>query len=98
LLFNSDWDAMGLTPLEAISHGVPVVASVVNGGLKEVLASPQWGFLLNRHEPEVLAAEVMRLIQNPAEAQKLGLAGRGHLRAVSDPEKIAIAHEKLWRT
>jgi trehalose synthase len=87
---------MGLTPLEAISHGIPVVASVVNGGLKEILSAPQWGFLLNRHEPEVLAAEAMRLLQNPDAGRKLGLAGREHLRDISDPEKIAIAHEKLW--
>jgi glycosyltransferase involved in cell wall biosynthesis len=30
MLFNSDWDAMGLTPLEAMSYGVPAVCSVVN--------------------------------------------------------------------
>ncbi len=37
LLFNSDWDALGLTPVEAMSYGVPVVASVEHGGLGEIL-------------------------------------------------------------
>jgi len=97
LLFNSDWDSMGLTPLEAVSHGIPVVASVVNGGLKEILSSPEWGFLLDRHEPETLAAAVLHLLQNPAAARQIGLAGRERVRLVSDPEAIAIEHEKLWK-
>jgi len=97
LLFNSDWDAMGLTPLEAMSYGVPVVASVVNGGLKEILSSPDWGTLLERHEPENLAAAVMHLLQTPAAAKAISLAGRERVRLISDPEAIAIEHEKLWR-
>jgi glycosyltransferase involved in cell wall biosynthesis len=96
LLFNSDWDAMGLTPLEAMSHGVPVVASVVNGGLKEILSSPGWGFLLDRHEPETLAAAVVHLQHNQAASRQIGTAGRERVRLISDPETISIEHEKLW--
>src|SRR5581483_10576503 len=29
LQFNSDWDALGLTPVEAMSFGIPVVCSVL---------------------------------------------------------------------
>lgn len=95
LLFNSDWDAMGLTPLEAAAQGVPVVASVVNGGLKEIISSPEWGILLDRHDPEQLAEAAGRLLENPEAARKLGQAGREHIREVSDPAKIAAAHEQL---
>lgn len=97
LLFNSDWDAMGLTPLEAVSYGVPVVTSVVNGGLKEILSSPEWGFLLDRHDLESLADAVLYQLQNPSAARKTGLAGREHVRSISDPETISIQHEKLWQ-
>ena len=34
LLFSSDWDALGMTPIEAMSYGVPVVASVKRGGTR----------------------------------------------------------------
>jgi glycosyltransferase involved in cell wall biosynthesis len=71
------------------------VASVVNGGLKEVLSSPDWGILFHQHEPAALAEAVVQLLENPAAARQLGLAGREHLRDISDPEKIAAAHEKL---
>lgn len=97
LLFNSDWDAMGLTPLEAITHGVPLVASVLNGGLKEVISSPDWGVLLDRHDPEALAAAVVDRLQHPAIAAKISQAAREHVRLLSDPENIAIQHEKLWQ-
>ena len=46
MLFNSDWDALGLTPLEAMSYGVPALCSVVNGGLSEIIDSDRVGFLL----------------------------------------------------
>jgi glycosyltransferase involved in cell wall biosynthesis len=97
LLFNSDWDALPMTPLEAMSQGIPVVASVVNGGLKEILNSNQFGFLLNRHEAETLAAEVARLIQNPTSARQIGLAGRQRIRASSEPDAIATEYETLFR-
>jgi hypothetical protein len=70
---------------------------VVNGGLKEVLSSPEWCFLLDRHEPETLAEAVMHLLQDPAAARKVSGAGREHVRIISDPEAIAIEHEKLWK-
>jgi glycosyltransferase involved in cell wall biosynthesis len=97
LLFNSDWDALPTTPQEAMSHGIPVVASVVNGGLKEILSAPELGFLLDRHEPETLAAAVAHLLQDPVAASQISVAGRERIRLLTDPEAIAIAHEKLWR-
>ncbi len=97
LLFNSDWDALPTTPLEAMSHGVPVVASVLNGGLKEIISAPDWGFLLNRHEPETLAEAVVHLLQNPAAAARISKAGRERIRLTSDPETIALEHEKMWQ-
>jgi glycosyltransferase involved in cell wall biosynthesis len=50
LVFNSDWDAMGLTPLEALSAGVPVAASVWNGGLPEILDSSSYGLVFREHD------------------------------------------------
>ena len=97
LLFNSDWDALPTTPQEAMSYGIPVVASAANGGLKEIISSPEWGFLLDRHEPETLAAAVVHLLKNPAAALQMSLSGRERIRLTTNPEAIAIEHENLWR-
>jgi glycosyltransferase involved in cell wall biosynthesis len=71
LLFNSDFDALGCTPLEAASHGCLCVASVRYGGLSEFLKDGQTGFLLDQHDPEKLAGFVTRLAQDSEFALKI---------------------------
>lgn len=92
LLFNSDWDALGLTPLEAMSYGVPAVCSVVNGGLGEILNSSEYGFLLPTHDIDALARQVLQLLAHPDEAIGTGLAGRKHVQEVCDPRPIVDWH------
>jgi glycosyltransferase involved in cell wall biosynthesis len=94
LLFNSDWDAMGLTPLEATSYGVPAVCSVLNGGLGEVFDSDRVGILLSTHDTNVLAGRVLDLLNRPAEAARIGLAGRERVELVSRPAPIAEWHAR----
>lgn len=95
LLFHSDWDAMGNTPLEAMSYGIPVVASVINGGLKEVLSAPEYGFLLDRHETDTLAKIAADLAEDSRSAKTLGMAGRERIRRMSNPEAVATEYEAL---
>lgn len=94
LLFNSDWDALPTTPQEAMSYGLPVVCSVLNGGLVEILDSHEFGFLIPEHNPAALANEVVRLLAHPDEAAAIGLAGRKHIQAVCDPKPIVEWHEQ----
>jgi glycosyltransferase involved in cell wall biosynthesis len=61
MLFNSDWDAMGRTPLEAMAYGIPTVASVLNGGLREIINSDSLAVLLPEHNVSQLAANVTEL-------------------------------------
>ena len=75
LLFNSDWDAFPTTPLEAMSYAVPVVASLIKGGLGEVISTPQYGFLLPRHDVVALAEEVIRVLRAPEPA----MSAREHI-------------------
>ena len=89
MLFNSDWDALGRTPLEAMSFGVPVVASVLHGGLKEVIDSKEFGFLLDRHDVKVLSSAVVNLLQNGDEAEKIGEKGRNRVRDIGSPRAHA---------
>ena len=94
LLFHSDWDAMGLTPIEAMARGLPVVASVLHGGLREVASTPAVAVVLEQHDPEALASHVLRLLSDPAAAAALGSRGRRQVLALSDSEAIASWHER----
>ncbi|MGD0126388.1 MAG: glycosyltransferase [Terriglobia bacterium] len=83
LQFNSDWDASPTTPLQAMSYGIPVVASVLNGGLGEIVSSPAYGVHLQQHDVPALAEQVMRLV---AEPQPVGSCGRERIREFLNPE------------
>lgn len=65
-LFNSDFDALGRTPMEAASHGCLVVASVLYGGLREFYRTAEDGILLDKHDPKLLAEYIQGLAEFPA--------------------------------
>lgn len=94
LEFNSDWDAMGLTCLEAASHGVPVVASVLNGGLSEVL-NDEAGCVLNSHSIQCLGEKCVALLTSPALAARAGLAARALVETRCAPEIVAGQYDEL---
>ena len=96
LLFNSDWDTMGLTALEAMSYGVPVAASVQQGGLKEVIVDDRFGLLLNTHDTEVLSDRIIAWLNAPEEARRTGLQGRARVDELGRPASIAAAYEALF--
>jgi len=76
LLFNSNYDAMGRVPGEALAHEIPVVCSVIHGGLSEFIRHEQEGFLIDHHDVMALAEEVIRLYRNEDFRKKIASAGR----------------------
>lgn len=97
LLFNSDWDAMGRTPLEAIGHGTPVVASLLNGGLGELLGGPGGGMVLDRHDEEHLAAMILDALKDPAAARAGARAARADLVETTAIDRHVAAIMTLLR-
>ena len=95
LLFNAEWDASPTTPQEAMSHGIPVVASCVHGGLGEVIVSEQVGVLMGDHNIELLSAAVVRFLEDPNLGRTVGLAGRNRIAVLCDPARIVTELEEL---
>ncbi|MBO0720552.1 MAG: glycosyltransferase family 4 protein [Blastocatellia bacterium] len=95
VLFNSDWDAVGLTPLEAMSYGVPVVASIINGGLIEIIGAGNGAALIDRHDVNSLAESLNDLLDSRVRSREAGSAGRECVRRNFDPDKVAIEYERL---
>jgi glycosyltransferase involved in cell wall biosynthesis len=89
MLFNSDWDAMGRTPLEAMSYGIPVVASVEHGGLREVIDSTQCGFLFESHDVEAMAAKILELWSDKKYAAVIGAAGKNRIEELGNSAAYA---------
>ncbi|MCB1047476.1 MAG: glycosyltransferase, partial [Calditrichaeota bacterium] len=63
LLLPSETESFGLVALEAMSCGVPVLASDV-GGLRELVESGRTGFLCPRGNPEAFAMRALQLLQD----------------------------------
>jgi glycosyltransferase involved in cell wall biosynthesis len=89
LLFNSDWDAQPRTPLEAMSYGVPVVASILNGGTQEIIRNDQDGFLMKTHDLGSMADILVRLAEDASYRRILGDQGRLRILEYASPQKYA---------
>lgn len=68
---TSSWEGLPLSILEAMAHGLPIVASNV-GGVKEAVRNDENGFLIHHNLPELLSI----LIENPMLRQKMGAKSR----------------------
>jgi glycosyltransferase involved in cell wall biosynthesis len=90
MLFNSDWDAQPRTPLEAMSYGIPVVASIVSGGTSEVIIDDRVGILIDRHDATALATNILELIHDPNHRRSLGEAGLQRIRDYGSPRNHAV--------
>jgi glycosyltransferase involved in cell wall biosynthesis len=87
LLFNSDWDAMGRTPLEALSFGVPVIASILQGGLPEILNGQDYGPIYASHDIDEMTHVALSILSNAQTAARLVEAGRRQLQKLSAPSR-----------
>lgn len=95
LLFNSDWDAAPRTPTEALAFGVPVVASVLHGGLNELISGPDFGFLIAAHDIEWLAERVIWLLRHGDMAKEMTAKARARLADIGSPERIVDQIEQF---
>ncbi|MBY0559351.1 glycosyltransferase family 4 protein [Hyphomicrobium sp.] len=71
------WEGFGVTPLEAMASGLPVVATTV-GAFPEIVADDT-GILVAPSDVEALAAATARLLDDPGRAAEMGAAGRARV-------------------
>lgn len=90
VVIPSRFEGFGLTALEAMAMGRPVVATTA-GGLPEVIEHGVSGWLVSPGDPEALAMAIARLLDDAALCAALGAAGR--LRAEQMFSLPAIAAE-----
>ena len=96
LLFNSDWDALPVTPQEAVAEQIPLVSSLLHSGLREVFDEPLAARILTDHDADALAQQVIERLQNPSEAKAEADRSRQHFSQISAPETIAAEHLPLF--
>jgi len=81
------YEPFGITPLEAMASGVPVIGSAV-GGIQYSVVDGITGFLVPPRDPSALADRLRQLQANPWLAQGMGRAGVRRVRALFTWERV----------
>ena len=68
------YEPFGITPIEAMACGTPVIGAAV-GGIKTTVVDCETGYLVPPHDPPTLADRLAWLASHPQTAQRFGWAG-----------------------
>jgi glycosyltransferase involved in cell wall biosynthesis len=89
-------EPFGLVALEAMSAGVPVIASAVDG-LAEVVTDGETGLLVPPDDPRLLAEAIARVLVDRSLSRALGERGREVATTAFSRERMTGAFEDLYR-
>jgi N-acetyl-alpha-D-glucosaminyl L-malate synthase BshA len=95
-LLSSSEESFGLSALEAMSCGVPVVATAV-GGVPEVVLDGVTGLLCPADDQVRYAERVRELLFHPERARTMGRAARVDVLARFARDAIVGQYEALYR-
>jgi glycosyltransferase involved in cell wall biosynthesis len=83
--------------LEAMAAELPVVASGV-GGILELVDDGRTGWIVPAGEADALASRVIRLIEDPSEAARLGAAGHADAVARFSFDRMVVGFDTVYLT
>jgi len=92
---TAGWEGMGLSLLEAMAAGLPVVASRV-GGVAEAVEDGETGLLVPPGSPAALAQALLRLLTDPATRAAMGARGRRRAIERFDLQRMLDATASLY--
>jgi glycosyltransferase involved in cell wall biosynthesis len=95
-LYASESESFGLSILETLFHGKPVVAFRV-GGIPEVVVDGECGFLHAFGDTAALARSVSTLADSPDLCLTMGENGRRRAEALFTADRIVPQYEALYR-
>jgi glycosyltransferase involved in cell wall biosynthesis len=88
LVHTAAREPFGIAVVEAMRHGVPVVAAD-EGGPSEIVRTEVDGLLVDVADPDALAGAVVELARDPLRRQRLGGEGRRRARERFSAERMA---------
>lgn len=88
LFVTTPWyEPFGITPIEAMACGVPVIGANV-GGIKFTVVDGETGFLVPPKDPRILAVRILELHRDPKRAASFGNAGLRRANAMFTWERV----------
>lgn len=85
---RGDTEGLGVVLLEALSFGLPVIASRV-GGIPDIVENGKTGILVPEKDPMAIADAIVRLLSNWNEAKKMVINGQAKIAERFSASKIA---------
>jgi glycosyltransferase involved in cell wall biosynthesis len=89
------YEPFGITPLEAMACGCPVIGSAV-GGIQYSVADKVTGYLVPPNAPVTLADKLAQLYRDPALRHALGSAGVERVRSMFTWRDVAARLEGVY--
>jgi phosphoheptose isomerase len=91
------YEPFGITPLEAMACGVPVIGAAV-GGIKFTVQDQETGLLVPPQDPAALATAMAKLLHNPALLAQMRINALQRVRKQFTWEKVAGQLDQLYQT
>jgi len=89
------YEPFGLTPLESMACGAPVIGSRV-GGIAFTIADGETGFLVPPRDPEALSVRLEEILGDPARRMRMGAAGRARVLSSFTWQQVAMRTAALY--
>jgi glycosyltransferase involved in cell wall biosynthesis len=91
----SNYEPFGRALVEAMAAGKPVIGTRV-GGIPEIIEDGVTGFLVPPGSPEELARAIIRILQDPDLAQRMGAVGRERAETRFSPERYVTQVQQVY--
>ncbi len=88
-------ETLGVVAIEALSYGLPVVASNL-GGIPDIVKDGKTGLLFKPGDHEELAEKIIQVLENRDLARELVLNGQRHIKENFSWDAIVSKLEKLY--
>lgn len=90
-------EALPMTWLEAMSMQKPLVTSDI-GWAKEVMVDGETGFMENPLNHSLFASKVLKILEDPSLAEKMGLNARERIKKYFSTDVVTKANIDLYKT
>ncbi len=94
-LLPSELESFGLSALEAMACGVPVIGSDA-GGLPEVVRHSESGYLLPVGDVEGMAARTIEILKDGERRREMGQAARHRVESLFRAERVVNQYEAVY--
>lgn len=96
LFVTTPWyEPFGITPLESMACGTPVIGAEV-GGIKHTVIDGKTGLLVRPDDPQMLCDRIALLLDNEKLLKTMGENAKQHVLAHFTWEKVALKMKKLY--